>query len=599
MSVAVKPVPEIPVIDPIELAVMANRMEAIVREMTTSVVRTARSSVISLSRDMSCCIVTPQCELVAAADGIPVHIYGAILQTRALYRRHPDLKEGDAFLHNDPYDGGTHPADHSILVPVFHEGLNLATIVVMCHQADIGNSLPTTYMATAKDVYEEGALIFPCVRVQQDYRDNEDILNMCRRRIRVPEIWHGDYLAATGAARIGEKRVKAFLAKYGADGFRRFVDQWLNYSESVTIAAIRKYQSGTVTVSARHDPVLPVLPEGLEIKATYTLDSEAGLITVDQRDNPDCLDCGLNLTEATSTMGTAQGIFNCLDTVPYNSGSLRRIRVQLRENCCVGLPVHPHSCSCGTVPTTDLLVNMAQHAMALLGEGGMAEGNWMNSAGAAVISGYDPRTRQSYVDQIFLMGGGGPATNVSDGMAYYLIPPGAGLLYRDSVEINEKRFPIRVDYLRTVPDSAGVGRHRGGPATELAYGPRFGSLQIINISNGQETVPRGVRGGGPARVGVNEVRRASGTTEVQPAYMRAVLEPGDVVRAVDQGGGGFGNPLDRDPMRVLRDVESRIVTESAARTDYGVVFAGTLEADTLRVDIAQTAIERNRLRKSG
>ena len=185
--------------DPIRLAVMANRMEAIVREMADTIVRTARSSVIGMARDMSCSIVTPEGELVAAAEGVPIHIYAATLQARALVRLHPNPREGDAFLHNDPYDGGTHPADHAVLVPVFHERAHVFTVIVTCHQADIGNSIPTTYMAPAKDVYEEGALIFPCVAVQRAYREVDDVIRMCRRRIRVPEQWYGDHLAAIGA----------------------------------------------------------------------------------------------------------------------------------------------------------------------------------------------------------------------------------------------------------------------------------------------------------------------------------------------------------------------------------------------------------------
>jgi N-methylhydantoinase B len=576
-------------LDPIEIAVMANRMEAIVREMTSTVVRT---SVIALARDMSCCITTPGGELIAAADSLPVHIRGATLQAKAMLRRHPEFKEGDAFLHNDPYDGGTHPADHSILVPVFHAGQHVATVIVMCHQADVGNSLPTTYMAAAKDVYEEGALIFPCVRVQENYKDNPDIINMCRRRIRVPEIWYGDYLAASGAARVGEKRLNELFAKHGVEKIEAFVEAWFDYSERLTIDAIRKYKSGTVTCEVTHDPVHPVLPEGLRLKATYTIDAEEGIITVDQRDNPDCLDAGLNLTEATAFMGTAQGLLNCLSDVPYNSGSLRRLNILLRDNCCVGIPVHPHSCSCATAPTVDLLVNMGQYAMAQLGEGGMAEGNWANSAGAGSLSGHDPRRGKDFVDQMFLMGGGGPATNVSDGMAYYLIPPGAGLLYRDSIEVNEQRFPILVNFLRTRQDSPGAGRYRGGPATEVQYGPRFEDMTVINITSGRITVPRGVRGGQNAGVGGNFVVRSGGKREQQQAFMQAHLKPGECVLGLDQGGGGFGNPLERDPQRVLHDVEDGLISAAAARDIYGVSFAGSIDDDDLAVDEVQTQSQR-------
>ena len=134
---------------------------------------------------------------------------------------HDDIRDGDAFLHNDPYLGNTHPADHVILVPVFCEGIHLFTAAAKAHQADCGNAQPTTYMPYARDVYEEGSLIFPAVRVQRDYEDIDDIIRMCRRRIRVPDQWYGDYLAMVGAARIGETRLKELCAKYGGETLER------------------------------------------------------------------------------------------------------------------------------------------------------------------------------------------------------------------------------------------------------------------------------------------------------------------------------------------------------------------------------------------
>ena len=255
---------------------------------------------------------------------------------------------------------------------------------------------------------------------------------------------------------------------------------------------------------------------------------------------------------------------------------------------------HPHSASCATAPTVDLLVNMSQYAFAQLGAG-MAEGNWSNSAGAGVVSGTDPRHGdRPFVEQIFLMGGGGPGTPTSDGMVYYLIPPGAGLLYRDSVEIDEQRMPFLVRSMRVLPDSAGPGRFRGGPATELVYGPRLNRMTVINITNGQRQVPRGVHGGQGSQVGANIVERPGAEPMHQPAFMQVRLDPGDVIRAIDQGGGGYGNPLERDPERVRRDIEERFVTTEHALEAYGVVVTGSVDSDDLLVDLVATREERHR-----
>src|SRR5215207_2548268 len=148
-------------LDPVLMTVIANRLDGIVREMTNTLLRAARSAVISSARDFSCCIITGDNQLLASAEGLPVHIFGAHLQGENMCKYHDDIREGDAYLDNDPYGGNTHPADHTILVPVFIAGEHLFTTVAKCHMADIGNSIPSSYFAKAIDVYEEGAIVFP------------------------------------------------------------------------------------------------------------------------------------------------------------------------------------------------------------------------------------------------------------------------------------------------------------------------------------------------------------------------------------------------------------------------------------------------------
>ena len=242
---------------------MANRLDGIVREMSNTLFRAGRSAVINQARDFSCSIVTSEHELLAVAEGVPVHVFGSHLQTASVTSFHtPD--EGDAFLHNDPYLGNTHPADHTIIVPVFFEGELLFYAAAKAHQADIGNAIPTTYAANAADLYAEGALVFPCVKVHESYREIADVIRMCRARIRVPDQWYGDFLAAIGAARIGERKLKEFVAHYGRDIVARFVRQWFDYSERRMANAISKIPAATVTDHTRHDPT-PAVPDGIPV----------------------------------------------------------------------------------------------------------------------------------------------------------------------------------------------------------------------------------------------------------------------------------------------------------------------------------------------
>jgi N-methylhydantoinase B len=179
--------------DGAKLAILNNRFYGVAKKMANTLLRTGRSGVLNRARDFSCCIVTADCELLTAADSLPIHVLsGPDLMARAMKEFHPVLKPGDAFLHNSPYHGCSHAADHTILVPVFDDsGVHRFTVVAKAHQADIGNSIPTTYHGSAKDVYEEGALIFPAVQIERDYKPIDDIIRMCRLRIRVPDQWWG------------------------------------------------------------------------------------------------------------------------------------------------------------------------------------------------------------------------------------------------------------------------------------------------------------------------------------------------------------------------------------------------------------------------
>ena len=220
--------------DPVLLAVIANRLDSIVREMENTLLRSGRSAVLNMARDFSCALITGDNRLLASAEGLPVHVIGMEFLAEAVTDLHDDLADGDAFLHNDPYLGNTHPGRPRHPRAGLLGGTHVFTAAAKAHQADCGNAQPTTYMPYARDVYEEGSLIFPAVRVQRDYRDIDDIIRMCRRRIRVPDQWYGDYLAMVGAARIGEARLKELCAKYGRetlDAVRRGVVRLLGAAD--------------------------------------------------------------------------------------------------------------------------------------------------------------------------------------------------------------------------------------------------------------------------------------------------------------------------------------------------------------------------------
>ena len=581
--------------DPILMAVLANRMNAIVREMTNTLLKTARSAVLATVRDFSCSLVTGDNRLLCAAEGAPVHIFGSDLQTQAMCDLHDDLAPGDIFLHNDPYLGNSHPADHMYMAPVIIDGIHLFTACAKAHQADCGNSIASTYHATAKDIYEEGALIFPCVRVQRDYRNVDDIVRMCRRRIRVPEQWYGDFLASIGAVRIAERRLTELAGRYGIPLLQHFTECWFDYSERRAAEAIRALPSGKLSGISRYDPQ-PGLPDGLPIRADVEVDGEAGFIEVDLTHNADNIAFGLNESVACATSNAMNGVFNCIDpSVPHNAGSFKRVRVKLREGCVTGVPKFPHSCSMATTNIGDRIVNAVQFAFSQLGDGyGLAEAGMGMGAGAAVISGHDRRFDGPFINQEWMVATGGPGTPTTDGWLNYGLPVANGVIYRGSVEIDESKFPMLFRSMRVVPGGAGAGRFRGSPGVDVVYGPRTDPMTVIVSCDGQVNPPQGVHGGQSGPAAATYKLHRDGREEKLPGVVECKLEPGEWIRGVDAGGGGYGDPLERAPERVLRDVIERWETPERARDVYGVVLT-TVDGGELQLDVAATRARRAEL----
>ena len=585
-------------LDPVLLAVIANRLDTIVREMENTLLRTGRSAVLNMARDFSCALITGDNRLLASAEGLPVHVIGMEFLAEAVTELHDDIREGDAFLHNDPYLGNTHPADHVILAPVFFEGKHLFTAAAKAHQADCGNANPTTYMPFARDIYEEGGLIFPAVRVQRDFEDIADVIRMCRRRIRVPDQWYGDYLAMVGAARIGENRLKTLVAKYGVETMEQFVEEWFDYSERRVAHVIAQMPKGTITGHGRHDPFGP-LPDGIPINVTVSIDPDAGTIDIDLTDNIDCVPAGVNESRTCAMNNVMTGVFNSIDPdIPHNAGTFRRITARLRENCVVGIPRFPHSCSVATTNVGERLVVTTQKAFADAWDGyGLAEGACGIGPGYAVVSGVDWRKNgDPYVNQKFLGSQGGPAGPEIDGWVTYGNSVTNGLMFRDSVEIDEQKYPIRVSEIRVRPDSEGAGRRRGAPGFRVAYGPKHDEMRAFYVTDGHHFPPRGVRGGGDAAASLPFKLTTEGKEEPLPPIASTDLRAGEQLLHLLSGGGGYGDPLEREVERVRDDVLSGFISFERARDVYGVVFGSSELTDALRVDGDATERQRKGLR---
>jgi N-methylhydantoinase B len=584
--------------DPVDLAVLSSRFTAIVRTMSNTLIRTGRSVILNQGRDFSCCVITAGDELLAMAESIPIHLLsGPDLMSASMKAFHPRFGRGDAFLHNSPYHGNSHAADLSILVPVFDsDGHHRFTVLSKAHLADIGNSQPTPYFARARDVYEEGAVILPCVKVQSNYVDIDDVIRMCSTRIRVPDKWWGDYLALLGAARVGERELTQLGAEIGWERLEAFTSAWFDYSEQRMAEAIGSLPNGSLTVQAKHDP-FDRAPDGVTLNVSVRISDQS--IEVDLRDNPDCQPFGLNLTEATARSAAMLGVMNAIDGyAPANAGAFRRIRVRLRENCCVGIPRHPASCSVSTCNLVDRVGNAVQRAIAEMADGfGLAEVGLSIPASLAVLSGADPRNDdEPYIDQIVLAYTGGPGGPAADGWLTMGGLTDSGILMWNSVELDETRFPIRVESQRIAIDTEGAGRRRGAPAAKLELTPTVGKVECMYLSDGTINPPMGARGGEPGAAAKQAVRGPDGVEQDTDLCARLTLEPGTTLLSRCCGGGGYGNPMEREPERVAKDVREGIVSATRARETYGVAIGANGDADVQATSALREAkcLERRR-----
>jgi len=568
-------------IEPYLMALLASRVGSISVQMNNIMIKSARSSVLALARDCSTAVLDADGQVLAFPAGFPVHVGGTSLAGEALLEmKGGRLRPGDAYLLNSPYHGNTHPADHTILVPVFHEDELLFICVCRGHQADIGNSVPTTYHTTARDVYEEGALIFPCVKVQEDYTDVEDIVNMCRMRIRVPEVWYGDYLAMIGAARIGERELQGIARKYGPDTIRAFCSAWHEYGRQRMVEEIRKFPAGTASYETTHDPVPGLVPGGVAVRVKLTVNPGEGWVECDFTDNEDSLPCGLNVSEATLTSAARTGVLNRMEAkdLPHCEGALSRIRIKMLEGSVVGRSRHPFSSSVATTNVNDRALVAVQCAFnQITGRLGMAEPKYDMGPAISVISGKDSRKGdRPYVTQIIGATGGFGGMNGRDGYAHYAISNG-GMYVVNSVEMVENQYPIRYLKQEIASDRAGAGKFDGGPSAETILAPVTDPVTFVYLGDGRDNPAKGAAGGlngAPAQAFRERVLDGVRTETIEelPMIHQVTLPPGEALKGLYSAAGGYGDPLERDPELVRHRVLEGWATAERARNVYGVVL---------------------------
>jgi N-methylhydantoinase B len=587
-------------VDIFTMVVLRRRFEAIVREMINALFKSGRSGVLNTAMDFSCSLTDARFQSISLALGLPVHVGAIDLIPRAIVAKFgDDIHPGDCFVNNSGYLGNTHCADFTVCAPVFFEGEIAFYVIARAHLGDMGFPTPTTYSPLSRDVYEEG-LILPCVRIQKDYKDVSEVIDICKANIRVPEQFYGDYLAVLAAVRTGEARLKALCAKYGSATVNGFLDEFQNYAERMADQAIRALPKGKVSKEMLYDSETDLYPDGIPIRATVEVDPDEGVITVDLRDNIGNLPLGINMTESTTIAACMTAVLNVLGAdVPRCTGSFRRVRLLMREGAAIGKPRFPAATSSATTNLCHALIPHIQSMFAMLSsELGTAYGTIGMPGSCAVVSGHDTRGQgRAFVNQLIMGYWGGPAMHGHDGWLTYGSGASQGILWQSSVEIVEQQQPIIVEKLEIREDSGGAGQWEGAPGAECVIRPRTAPVRFMVNSASRANPPQGVgggRAGAPMRIARLD---GSGDRHELPISVDATLKPGERLLSEGCGGGGFGNPLDRDPALVRASLLAGRISLTRATEIYGVSFCQ--EGTETFVDEAATASRRQHLRSNG
>lgn len=581
-------------LDMFTMLILRRRFEAAILEMVNALFRSGRSGVLNTAMDFSCCVTDAKMQTISTALGLPMHVAAIDLIPRAVIARFgDDIHPGDCFANNSGYHGNTHCGDFTLCAPVFVDGELAFFTVARAHLGDMGFPTPTTYSPLSRDVYEEG-LILPCVRIQRAGQDVGEVIDICRANIRAPDQFYGDYLATLAAVRTGERGLQAICRQYGRETVQAFLDQYQAYAEDMASAAIRRLPAGRVAREARYDSDTALYPDGIPVRATLEVDPERAMVRIDLRDNVDNLPLGINMTEATVLASCRNAVLGVLGAdVPRCSGAYRRIEIQMREGAAIGRPRFPAATSAATTNLAQvinpLIASMFDELDATMGT---AFGTIGNPATCACVSGSDSRhAGRPFANQIIMGYWGGPALHGHDGWLTYGGSGSQGVLWQSSVEVVEQQQPVLVECLEIAVDSGGAGRWEGAPGAHIVYRVRDDDVRFTSNAGGRDFPPLGALGGEPGGPSMAWKLGRDGARTLLPNSLDITLHPGEALDALACGGGGYGDPLERDPTAVAERLAEGWISPSRASDVYGVVFGNAGQPDP-----AATAVRRKELR---
>jgi N-methylhydantoinase B len=577
------------VIDPITLEVIREAFVSTVREMRVTLVRTAYSSILYEGEDFSCVLMDGDAQIVAMSRGQdhPLHIVPIGWSMKAVRAEFgDDVHPGDVFLHNDPYTGGTHLNDVAMIQPLFADGRLFVFPVVRAHWGDVGGSSPGSLSGNVTEIFQEGVRI-PPIRIVEGGKPNRAALELIFANMRGPRERRGDYDAMVGTCRKAAERVEALAARYGAATIRAAVAELMDRAEARMRRAIRALPDGEYSYEAHLESGRERL-EPLTVRARVVVAGDA--ITVDLAGTSPQTAGPTNVGPAMAPTGAFTIVKAFLDPgADVNSGAFRPLTVLTPRGTIVNAePPAP----CGGMVEVKYCVESAVMGALAQALDGKVAGDLKGGGNHCYVGGPDPRTGETYIFYEYPAGGTG-GFDGGDGSNTVRTWTESDMTTLQPIEAVEQLYPARVERTALREDSGGPGRFRGGLGLtrEVRVLAPHASLSVL--AEKAVLPPFGVCGGGAGATNRFWVRRDGRPVQPSPLPGKVgafPLLPGDVVVMESSGGGGFGDPLTREPARVAADVAEGYVTRAAAEATYGVVFAADV------IDTEATRLRRAALR---
>ena len=581
-------------VDPITLEVVTEGLVAIVKEMRATIIRASYSSVIYEFDDFSCALFAPDGQLVAQSWDHPGHVLPLPWGVRCgLDDFEGDLKPGDVVLLNDPYRGGTHLNDVTVLYPVFDEsGALIIFPAVRAHWVDVGGMVPGSYSGLSTNIYQEGVRI-PPIKIVEEGRVNRSAMALLMANMRVPEEREGDLNASFGACKIAEQRIRKIYAKYGAERVIDCVRLNLDRTERRLREQIAKLPDGDYYYEdyleyyneGRLDPVL------MRIKLSVVGDQIIADFAGSNPQVPGVVNSSLAVTGA----GVFVAIKSTLDPGgTVNHGAFRPIELRAPEASITDVRNDAPAGAHGEVRKRAVSVTLGALSQIIPD---LVSGDLCGSSFPNAIGGYNKRRHRQYVYYEAPAGGNGGVLE-HDGPSAMVNVDFGNLPSVQTVESIENEMPLIIERCELRIDSGGEGANRGGLGMrrEVRLLDAEGSYSVL--SDRAVIPPFGVLGGGSgAPYIVSVVRDGEEIGFETPGKVTGhPVRFDDKVVMRSAGGGGYGDPLTRDPARVRADVVDGFVSRERAAKAYGVVLDDADEVDLAATEAARAVMAAARYR---